>query len=380
MNQGQDIFLYFNPVTVQEIFSDNRIRQPLLRNIQIHRPAGVLPDLSKASIVLFGCGDADACNKIRRHLYGLSSPVPDQLIVDLGNLKQGKTEDDTRIGIRDMISALGKMQLTLLVIGGDTHDILSLFHGMEELESPVNLTVTDSRIDLMPLGAESAGHYLNSILENEKSRLFDFVHLADQSYLNDPETSDLLEGLYFDHFRLGLVRADIREVEPVLRNTDYFAFSLSSIRQPEAPGTFFPSPNGLTAEEACQIMRYAGLSDKLTLCSLHDFAPTTDFQEQTASLAAQLIWHFILGFMQRKKDYPFADILKYQKYIVNLPKSGHDITFYKSPQSSRWWMEIPFPDTKYPRSLFVACSYNDYQIACGGEVPDRWWKNYHKII
>jgi hypothetical protein len=28
----------------------------------------------------------------------------------------------------------------------------------------------------------------------------------------------------------------------------------------------------------------------------------------------------------------------------------------------------------------VPCSYEDYVQATNGEVPNRWWKNYQKLI
>jgi hypothetical protein len=92
-----------------------------------------------------------------------------------------------------------------------------------------------------------------------------------------------------------------------------------------------------------------------------------------------MIWFFLQGISQRKSDYPYADIRQYQKYIVDLPKSGYNLTFFKSPNTSRWWVEVPYPGSGIPRSLFVACSYRDYQIASEGEIPDRWWNNYRRL-
>ncbi|MFA6352610.1 MAG: hypothetical protein WCW86_09825, partial [Bacteroidales bacterium] len=132
-------------------------------------------------------------------------------------------------------------------------------------------------------------------------------------------------------------------------------------------------------EEACQLARYAGLSDRLTLLALTDYEPARDTSGQTAGLAAQLIWFFLQGVSQRKAEYPFTDIKDYQKYTVNLAQSGHELVFFKSPLSNRWWMQVPYPDPKYQRSVIIACSLRDYQTACDGDIPDRWLNTYRRL-
>jgi arginase family enzyme len=312
-------------------------------------------------------------------LYGLTSVLPAGELVDLGNLRDGKTPSDTAIGLLDVLSELGKAHKTVVLIGRDTHDILTCCKAYTRLETPYNLAVIDSVIDIMPEDQSARSHYLNEVVSDPDGCLYDFVHLGYQSYLNDSGSLDRLGDLFFESHRLGALRDDIREAEPVFRNSDLLVFSMNAIRQTEAPGVTFPSANGFTAEESCQLARFAGLSDKLSLFALTGFKPVRDRDEQTSALAAQIIWHFLQGVSQRKLDYPFSDIRLYQKYLINLPKTGFNLTFYKSPSTGRWWMEVPFPDTKYPRSLYVACSSRDYEVASEGEVPDRWWNHYRRI-
>lgn len=379
MRDQQDVLHYFNPVDLPEIHTDDRITQPLFQRASIHKTHARDFSFSDADVILLGIGASEAADRIRRNLYGLAHPGNGLKLADLGNLRPGKTGEDTHIGITDVLFTLGKSQKTLILIGDTTRQILPVFHGWQQLELPINLTVTDSRIDLMSEEHYLNSHYLNALVSDPESRLFDFVQLGSQSYFNDPESFERLDQFFFDQIRLGILREDIREAEPILRNSDLFFFSMSAIRMPEAPSTQFPSPNGLTAEESCQLARYAGLSDKLNLFGVMDLDGTSEDGDQTAALASQMIWYFMQGFSQRKKDYPFTDIGKYQKYIVNLPKAGHDLTFFKSPLSSRWWVEVPYPPSDHPRSIYVACSYRDYQQACDGEIPERWWKNYQRI-
>lgn len=380
MTSLQEILHYFNPVDPLAYHTDERILKPLYESTGIYRLQGNPPEISKAKIVLAGTGNPGVTDQVRSYLYGLSSLLPAGDMVDIGNLRQGKTPADTRIGLLDVIAELGKAQKIIVLIGRDTPDVLTFGKAYSRLETPYNLAVVDSVIDIMPESQASRSHYLNELVSDPEGCLYDFVHLGYQSYLNDIGSYDRLGELFFEHHRLGALRDNIRESEPVFRNSDLLVFSMNAIRQTEAPGVSFPSANGFAAEESCQLSRFAGLSDKLSLFALTGFQPERDRGEQTVALAAQMIWHFLQGVSQRKMDYPFSDITLYQKYLINLPKTGFNLTFYKSPASGRWWVEVPYPDTKYPRSLYVACSPMDYQIASDGEVPDRWWNHYRRLV
>jgi len=375
----QEILLYFDPVGPLVPHSDERILNPVGESAGIYRKQGHPPNIEGAGIVLAGIGNPLVADEIRTFLYGLSTPLATGGLVDLGNLRPGKTPADTRIGLTDVITELGKAHKILVLIGRDTHDVLTFGKAFTRLESPFNLSVIDSVIDIMPESQSSRSHYINELIAEPDGCLFDFVHLGYQSYLNDAGSYDRMGELYFESHRLGALRDDMRESEPVFRNSDLTVFSMNAIRQTEAPGVSFPSANGFTAEESCQLARFAGLSDKLSLFALTGFQPERDHGQQTSALAAQIIWHFLQGVSQRKSDYPFGDIKLYQKYLINLPKTGFNLTFYKSPASGRWWIEVPFPDTKYPRSLYIACSSRDYHIASEGEVPDRWWNHYRRL-
>jgi arginase family enzyme len=379
MNSSTEILLYFEPPGRIPIVTDDRITSALGSNIAIHRTKKSTLNLRKAKIVLIGTGNPLAANQIRPYLFGLSALMAKGLVADLGNFREGKTPADTRAGLADVITELGKAGKIVVLLGTGMHLMPVVGKAYNRLEVPFNLTVVDSRIDLMSPENSDKSLYLNEMVTDPEGRLFDFCHLGHQAYLNDPLATDRLSELLFDHFRLGILRDDLREAEPVMRNSDIAFFSLSSVRQPEAPGTTFPSANGFTGEEACQLARYAGLSDRLTLLALTDYEPARDTSGQTAGLAAQLIWFFLQGVSQRKAEYPFTDIKDYQKYTVNLAQSGHELVFFKSPLSNRWWMQVPYPDPKYQRSVIIACSLRDYQTACDGDIPDRWLNTYRRL-
>jgi formiminoglutamase len=70
------------------------------------------------------------------------------------------------------------------------------------------------------------------------------------------------------------------------------------------------------------------------------------------------------------------------KYVVSMPGESETLSFYKSKLSEKWWMEVPYASGKerYSRNSIVPCSYNDYQTALKGEIPERYINTMAKLI
>jgi hypothetical protein len=192
-----------------------------------------------------------------------------------------------------------------------------------------------------------------------------------------------MKNLYFDVYRLGSIRESLDEAEPLARDADMLTFDISSVRQADAPGCLQANPNGFYGEEVCKIMRYAGLSDKLSSIGFYEYNPACDMNGQTAKLIAQMIWYFIEGFYNRKNDHPHRDKSDYVKYTVSIKDHKDQLVFYKSKKSDRWWMDVPVKKNfknVYERHHLIPCSYGDYEIACRDDIPDRWWQAYQKLM
>ena len=191
----------------------------------------------------------------------------------------------------------------------------------------------------------------------------------------------ILEKLYFEAFRIGQIRTNLTEIEPVIRNADMLSFDITAIRSSDAPGNNQAQPFGLTGEEACQICWYAGLNEKLSSAGFYEYAPDADdSQKKTASVVATMIWYFIEGYYHRKNDQNFTSN-DFLKYVVSMPVEPETLAFYKSKFSDKWWMEVPNLSGKkqYARNSIVPCSYNDYQTATKGEVPERYINTLAKL-
>jgi formiminoglutamase len=325
-------------------------------------------------------GSAKAPNKIRKELYKLFSYSNDLLIYDIGNIEQGKTVMDTVAAVRTTCNDLYRKNCTVIILGGAHWISYGQFEGYDKLEQQVNFLNIDSRLDLEDeeeLGSQS---HIFKTLCHPNGILFNFCHLGYQTYLTNPEHLNVLDKLQFDALRLGEAQEQLHKVEPLIRDADMIAFDISAIRYSDAPANFYASPHGFYGEEACQLFRYAGMNEKLSSIGIYELEPTIATSNQCMSLAAQLAWHFIDGYLNRQKDDPMYGKENFVRFRTIFDKTNEEIVFYKSKKTDRWWMQVPTPNQpKNALYQLIPCNYEDYLQAANEEVPDKWLKLFNKL-
>jgi hypothetical protein len=166
----------------------------------------------------------------------------------------------------------------------------------------------------------------------------------------------------------------------LFRNADLVSFDLDAFANASAPGSF--QPNGFSGAQACQMARYAGVSDKTTSIGFYNYNPENDPTGQTAMLLAQMVWYAIEGFISRQKEFPFLAKTNFLEYKVHLPEGKNEMIFFKSKRTDKWWVNVPYAAKKkknLDRHHLVPCNYSDYELACKGDVPDIWWRTYQKL-
>lgn len=350
------------------------------------------PDLDNVKIALVGVGESrnsngnDGCasapDKVRNAFYELSY-IQGLTVADVGNIRLGSTANDTYSALEFVCAELLERKIIPVIIGGSQDLTYANYVAYQRLQQTVNIVSVDRKIDLGEIDSEINAHtYLSKILQFQPSLLFNYSVMGYQTHFVNPDEVETIRKMYFDLYRLGQIQTNIEEAEPIVRNADILSFDMSAIRRSDAPGTLSSTPNGLYGEEACQVFRYAGMSDKLSSIGIYEINPALDLREQTTGLAAQMIWYFMDGFANRKNDYPSNTEKDYLKYRVTMKSADHEIVFYKSIKTDRWWMEVPYrvgAKSKYERHHMVPCSYEDYQLACTEEMPDRWWQAYQKL-
>lgn len=378
---------YFRPVHIKkELLPTVHTTDSWIHKLSVYQKS--FPSLDGKSMAIIGIDDGQSRNNInliRSYLYNLKRNIFAENIVDLGNYIFDEKDDKAYEKFGYILSELIEKKIIPIIIGGSQELTYSQYLSFEYLKKIINIVSIDSHIDFDIDNKENyvTKNYWYKILLRDPSYLFSLSQVAYQGYLTDTNTIKLMEKNFFELYRLGKVRENIVEVEPVIRGTDLLTFDISAVRQSDSPGTKDPSPNGLYAEEACQLTRYAGLSDNLKTIGFYNYDSSTDINHQSARLIAQMIWYFVDGVMQREVENISSENDNIIKYTTTDSGNDYQIVFFKSKKTNRWWVEIPEnPKSKHFNKLkqIIPCSYSDYQQATRGEIPERWWKSLKRMF
>lgn len=370
--------LYLQPIDSEIHLSDYKPQQVGFQ-LQKYVHEGVFPDLEGVRIAFF-CVERfkGEGNALRRHLYRLYMGNWGFQIADLGNLPLGETEEDTHFAVKELSEYLIRKGIIPLVVGGEQHITYAMYRAFDALEQMVNLVTVDAKFDFgseQELFIESS--YLSRILSEPPVNLLDYTNIGYQSYYVAQEELDLLEKMCFEAHRLGNITADLRTIEPAMRNADIISVDMSCVQTRDL-GLERGYVNGLTNREICTVARYAGISSNVQICGIFEI-PATDM---AAQLVAEMIWYFYEGFNFRTKELPLVNDENYTKYIV--PIEDIQLEFFKSNLTDRWWLKpggdkYAQPQNHIPPGL-IPCLEQEYEAAVQGVIPERWWRSYRKAL
>lgn len=390
-----EIAVYFEPVA-EELFEGFPAGDHLRigQIIKAFRNEGDFPEPAGYHIALFGVNDdrnsinnqgcANAADEVRRFLYKLFPGAWTSGIADLGNIRRGFSVEDTYFALTSVVEALVANRILPVIIGGGQDLTFAMYSAYAQIGQIINMAVVDPMFDLGETNQElNSQTFLSKIIMQRPNFLFNYTNLGYRTYFVDQPGLDLMKKLLFDTYRLGMLHGNLLDAEPLVRNADLLSFDMGAIRAADAPGNANATPNGFSGDEACQIVRYAAMSDKLSSIGFFELNPLFDRNGITAHLLAQMIWYVFEGYNNRKMDFPSSDSDNFIRYIVPTTDFEDGIVFIKSRKTDRWWMEVvcgPENRQKYASHYVVPCSYSDYQVACNNEIPDRWWQVYQKLM
>lgn len=295
-------------------------------------------------IALLGDSQLGLLDAFRRAFYQLSVEQGPSL-VDLGDLLHHS------LGFRELGEQLLQKQVLPIFIGQEAANFSLFLQALEREEQPQRLCLLSED-----------GKALVEVLNGQPPRLEQVALLGYQSYFLRPSTRRAWEEQGYELWRLGELRGKIQRSEPILRDSDWLSIELSAFRRSDCQAG--RAASGISIEEACQLLLYAGRSERLRGLCITGLAPEN--QEADALLVAQLLWYFLEGYQQRKGEYPVAR-KQLQGYKVELAEFGHILWFWKSERSQRWWVSF----SEQEDSRLIPCTYADYQAATKGELPRR---------
>ncbi len=360
--------------------------QSLGKNIHKHTVRDGLPVLAIASVAIIGVKESrNAFEKkmerldvsgIRLQLYKLLMGNWNSTIVDMGDIEEGETVEDTYFIVKEIVAGLLEENIIPVILGATQDITYPAYRAFDGIKDMINLVAVDSRFDFgMDDELISSNSYMSKIITDKPNNLFNFSNIGYQSYFNAQEEIDLMDRLFFDAYRLGELIDDIKLAEPVLRNAHMVSMDARSIKASEIGHSENFSPNGFTGREICAIARYAGISDNVSVFGLYEMENSA----QSHKLMAQIVWYFIEGTNFRIMESPQANSKYFTKYIV--PTENEQLIYYKSHFTDRWWVEVPSllqSNTKSESSSLLPCTEKDYLDACDQILPERWFKAYRK--
>ncbi|HEX3024201.1 MAG TPA: formimidoylglutamase [Chitinophagaceae bacterium] len=369
----QTIVDFLDPVNLYELSGDEGYKDTQLgRHIALYDET--FPDIAAADIVLVGCGEmrgagieyanAGSPDAIRKEYYSLFHWHNEVIVADIGNVKRGATLQDTYAALKTVVSELIDQKKRVVILGG-SHDVtLAQYNAYVDAEKIIEATFVDAIIDLNMDSVLPSDNFLMAVLTGEPNFIKHYNHIGFQSYMVHPHMLETIDKLHFDCYRVGKVKENIEEMEPVIRNTNLFSFDIAAIQHAHAPANRL-TPNGFTGEEACTLMQYAGMSSNLSSIGIYGYAPELDEHGLTAKQTAHMLWYLMDGIYKSKQESGLNDRHHFNEF--NIVFGEVETVFLQSKKTGRWWMQIP--DGK-----FIACSKIDYILASNNEMPERWMR------
>mgnify|MGYP000219781522 CR=1 FL=1 len=361
---------FLEPIHVAKISEDAEFREGQMgKTVLVYEEE--FPDLSEIDIVIAGCNETrgngtpmkiDAgIDNIRKEFYSLYYWHKDIKIADIGNIKVGATLLDTYAAVKTVAEELLRNGKKLIIIGGCQDLTLGQYDAYRNQNILIEATGVDAYIDLSIDNPIKSKNFLMEFLTGEPNFVKHYNHIGFQSYYVHPHMLETMDKLRFDCYRLGKVKEDIEEMEPAMRTSDMLSFDLAAL----SSSTFWEgsSPNGFNGEEACTLMRFAGMSSKMTSVGIYGYNQKQDPINNLAKQVSQMLWYYIDGVFHERQE---ADLNNKEMFNeCHIVFGEIDSTFIQSRKSGRWWMKMP--DDKY-----LPCSYNDFKLAGNNEMPERW--------
>ena len=361
-------------------------KQTIASTIKLHTVNEGLPVLDDVQIVVIGIlenrRDANALFQVesldyaREKFYELYPGNWSSPIADLGDVHAGDTVEDTYYVVRQLTEYFLRASIIPIFLGGSQDLMYPIYRAFDEFQHMINVVNIDCRFDLgdidLPITSRS---YIGKMITMEPYNLFNYSNLGFQTYFNSQEEIDLLERMYFDAIRLGHLDEDSTLAEPVLRDADVVGVDMSVVRAGDLAFAK-ANPNGLDGKQICSLSRYSGISDRLKVFGIFEI---NNERNTGAQLVAEMIWYFIEGYNLRNFEYP-KDVTK-DCIVYKVPIDDEILIFYKSTNSARWWIELPFNsnvNNKLKQHTLLPCDRRDYETACNQVYPDRWLKARRK--
>lgn len=276
---------------------------------------------------------------VRRHLYQFTYRMPDIRIYDLGDLR--RSDPDFMVGPLVELLSSG---ICPVLIGTQLGAVAALRQSFAHIRLPFHPVAMHERLPPALISSDEPATVIGV-----------------QQHLVQRQIPGHLSVMHLSH-----AKDMISDVEPIIRESNCTVFDLAAMTMTDMPAQQSASSSGFCTEEACLLMRYAGLhsDSRIVMISGHD--PMSLQLDLSANTAAQLVWYFMEAYSQCVIEDPLKST-HCTSYSMHLDLYDAGLKFYKSERTGRWWVQIN-PSNMAP---VYPCTFQDYKSATNGQVSDR---------
>ncbi len=294
------------------------------------------PDLSVANVALIGNG-SDISKNVRKSMENFKNHFKNIQIVDLGDAFNDEDHLD------NILSELNKQNIIPILIGFDAS--IAYKYASEN---------------------NKALHFIcNNLpyIDAEDNPIKNYIGY--QRHIVSLEEMNEVDQISFNSLSLGKLRGSINNIEPNLRDTETLYLNLNVVRSSDAPNAIGTLPAGLTAEELCQIMKFAGTSNKINAVFL-DVKLSNPESKIESNVLALGLWYLLEGINMKMNDHPLQSN-DFSGYIIN-GSTSQDIEFIRHNISQKWWIMLT---DDQGQKHYLPCSNDEYTQTIADEIPDR---------
>lgn len=246
-----------------------------------------------------------------------------------------------------------------------------IFDGYEKAEEPFNtIHITDANWNMVS-ETDFFGHVGKYIYSTDYTEVGCQLQLMSKSHISG------LEENYFEYYRLGSIKSNRGDWEPLMRNQHICLYDANALKIADLPGKANANPSGFTSEEAIQFMRYAMISPKMSFVLFYNLEQKDSIDEVSKVWASQALWYSLQGIESRVYEKPFSNE-NLVEMVMDNEILDHPISFLKSRKTGRWWVKIPTPSAEKTEYYYFPCSENDYRKSGESELPDRILRAIHR--
>ena len=217
-----DISIYLTPLeSVTNKPSRNPNRKKLGDIAQVFTKPDHFPDLTNIDLVILGVnedrksenneGCAQNPDRVRDKFYDLFPGDFKVKMADIGNIRQGHKVSDTYFALMTVVSELIKNNIIPIILGGSQDLTYANYQAYENLGQIINMVSVDTEFDIGDSEEEiTSKSFLSNIILHQPNYLFNYTNIGYQTYYVNQESISLMRNMFFDIYRLGDVKANLK--------------------------------------------------------------------------------------------------------------------------------------------------------------------------